>query len=100
MNLVATSDFRNQWLDKIQIDDAQHDLHVHKGARFSIGKPELPFDKLTQAEKQIVVALNNSGRILDADAQKDKVAIIDKEIAAAKAAEAKRKAASEVPAKK
>lgn len=90
MNLVATSDFRNQWTDKIEIADTPHELHIPKGSRFSIGG-DLPLEKLSQGDRQIVTLLNSSGRILDADNQKDKVAIIDKEIAAAKAAEAKRK---------
>ena len=70
MNLVATSDFRNQWTDKIEIEDTPHELHIPKGSRFSIGGG-LPFEKLSQVEKQIVTLLNSAGRILDADTQKD-----------------------------
>jgi hypothetical protein len=85
MKLVATSDFRNNNPDRIKLDDAQHDLHVHKGARLSIGD-ELPFEKLPAADKKLVVELNAAGRIVAED-QTEKVKQIDAEVKAEKAAE-------------
>ena len=81
MKLVATSDFRNPAPDKISVAGALHPLHVHKGARFSIGG-DVPFEKLVSDEKKLVVELNNAGRIVE-PSQIELVAKIDAEIAAA-----------------
>ena len=88
MKLVCASDFRNIAPDKIIIEDALHELHVHKGARFEIGG-ETPFDKLQASDKRLVVELNSAGRIVSED-QTDAVKKIDAEVAQAKkAAEAR-----------
>ena len=64
-----------------------NEKHVHKGARFTIGG-DTPFEKLSAADKRLVGELNNAGRIVDADSQKDLVARIDKEVSDAKKIEA------------
>ena len=87
MKLVATSDFRNPNVEKIDVGgDKIHDLHIHKGARFDIGG-DLPFEKLSAADKKLVVELNAAGRIVAED-QTEKVRQIDAEVKAEKAAEA------------
>jgi len=84
MKLVATSDFRNPDVNAIDVgSDKIADLHVHKGARFDIGG-DLPFEKLNASQKKLVVELNAAGRIVE-ESQKEKVAAIDKEVAAEKA---------------
>lgn len=84
MKLVAASDFRNPDVESIDVGaDKIADLHIHKGARFEIGG-ELPFEKLNASQKKLVVELNAAGRIVE-ESQKEKVAAIDKEIAADKA---------------
>lgn len=89
MKLVATSDFRNPNPEKIDVgDDKIHDLHIHKGARFSIGG-DAPFEKLSANDKKLVVELNASGRIVSED-QTEKVKQIDAEVKADEAAEAAR----------
>lgn len=81
MKLVATSDFRNPDPETIDIgNDRVHDFHISKGARFQIGQPDQPFEKLTGPQKKLVVELNAAGRIVE-ESQKDKVAQIDKEVA-------------------
>lgn len=88
MKLVCASEFRNIAPDKIQVEDALHDLHVHKGARFDIGGAA-PFDKLTAGDKKLVVELNAAGRIVSED-QTEAVKKIDAEVAQAKKAAADR----------
>lgn len=95
MKLVATSDFQNPRPATIDHADREHDLFIHKGARFSIGE-DAPFEKLAPEDKKLVALLNSAGRIV-AEEDKDKVALIDKEVtaekkkaAAAKPAEAKK----------
>ena len=61
MKLVATSDFRNQAPEKISVAGALHPLHIHKGARFSIGG-DSPLEKLTPEEKRLVVELRRAHR--------------------------------------
>ena len=80
MKLVAASNFRNTVPAKIEIEGALHPLHVHKGARFTIGG-DMPFEKLTASDRQLVAGLNIAGRIVDADSQPDKVRQIDREVA-------------------
>ena len=84
MKLVCASDFRNIAPDKIQIEDALHELHVHKGARFEIGGAA-PFDKLQASDKRLVVELNSAGRIVSED-QTEAVKKIDAEVAQAEKA--------------
>lgn len=79
MNLIATSDFRNPDLQLIEADsELINPLHIHKGARFSIGESK-PFDKLNAAQKRLIVELNAAGRIVE-DTQKELVARIDAEV--------------------
>lgn len=77
MKLVATSDFKNPRPDTIDHAEREHDLFIHKGARFSIGD-DLPFEKLNGDDKKLVTLLNSAGRIVAED-DKEKVAMIDKE---------------------
>ena len=92
MKLVATSDFRNPDVEAIDVGaDKIADLHIHKGARFAIGN-DLPFEKLNASQKKLVVELNAAGRIIE-ESQKEKVAAIDKEVAAEKAKATETKAA-------
>ena len=81
MKLVATSDFKNTHPDKIEVDNALHPAHVHKGARFSIGG-DLPIEKLAASDKMLVGQLNNSGRIVY-ETQTEAVKKIDEEVARA-----------------
>ena len=78
MNLVATSSFRNHAPDKIKVEGAIHPLHIHKGARFSVGG-NAPLEKLNADEKRIVVELNIAGRIVE-ESQAALVAKIDAEV--------------------
>lgn len=99
MKLVATSDFRNPNVEKIDVGANKiHDLHIHKGARFSIGG-DLPFEKLSAADKKLVVELNVAGRIVE-ESQKEKAKQIDDEVKADEAAEAARNKKPEASAKK
>jgi hypothetical protein len=92
--LVATSNFRNTAPDKINVADKVNDLHVHKGARFSIGG-DLPLEKLTADEKKLAVELNCAGRIVEVS-QVELVAKIDEEVKMAEAIAKKKLAAMAV----
>lgn len=63
MKLVAASDFRNT--ANLEIEDALHPAHVHKGARFTIGA-ELPVEKLNAGDKRLLAELNAAGRVVEA----------------------------------
>ena len=79
MNLIAASDFRNPDPQLIEAEsELLHEMHIHKGCRFSIGK-NLPLEKLSQSQKNLVATLNREGRIVS-DTQKDLVARIDAEV--------------------
>ena len=80
MNLVATSNFRNNVQDTLMVEDALHETFVHKGARLSLGG-NLPFEKLSAADKRIIAELNRAGRIVDVS-QTEQVKAIDAEVAA------------------
>jgi hypothetical protein len=67
---------------------ASHKAHIHKGARFSLGD-DAPFEKLTPADRQIVVLLNIAQRIVE-ETQVELVAKIDAEVAADAAKQAKK----------
>ncbi len=84
MKLIAIRDFSNNVPDKLDIKDALHDRHVHKGAIFTVGD-ELPFDKLTKPDQALVALLNYSKCVGDAT-NKDVVARVQAEIAAEKKA--------------
>jgi hypothetical protein len=79
MKFVSTANFRGSPL--IKCEKQIHPLHVHKGARFSIGG-DLPMEKLTPAEQKFVAELNIAGRIVEVS-QVELVAKIDAEVARA-----------------
>jgi len=61
MKLIALRDFRNT--HELEIADALHEKHVHKGAVFSIGGTdakgnEIPFDKLLKRDQELVALLS------------------------------------------
>ena len=99
MNLVAATDFRNPrpvsqgGSQGIEIENALHELHIHKGARFNIGG-DLPLDKMSAADKRLVAELNAAGRIVDEDHQPELVKQIDEEVDRAESLEAKKLAES------
>src|SRR5580704_14578646 len=66
MKLIAIRSFKNPERT-LQIKDAVHPDHVHKGATFVIGeKLETPFEKLTKQEKLLVQHLTISNCVGDA----------------------------------
>jgi hypothetical protein len=77
MRLVATGNFRGSPL--IKCEKQINPLHVHQGARFSIGG-DLPLDKLKPEEQRFVAELNIAGRIVEVS-QVELVAKIDAEVA-------------------
>jgi hypothetical protein len=91
MKLIAKRDFRNTG-QAIEIEDAIHPDHVHKGAIFIVGKEEkTPFDGLSRQDKEFVSLLNAADCI--ADGSDDKIVKqVMAEVAADKKAEAARAA--------
>lgn len=85
MNLIALRNFRNN--HELEIEGAIHEKHVHKGAIFSVGGKK-EFKDLTKAEQRIVIELNQSECIGDAN-NTTLVKRIEAEVKAEKAAEAK-----------
>lgn len=97
MKLIATSDFRNCFDESVQIPDALHEDHVHKGCIFNIGG-EAKLEALSADNKRLLAMLNEAGRIADGTDPKVVKAIQD-EAKAEKAAQAKLAAKVEVAGK-
>ncbi len=62
MKLIALKDFRNN--ADLEVDGQKHVHHVHKGARFSIGRADELKD-LSAAERMLVAQLTVSGCVGD-----------------------------------
>lgn len=88
MKLVAVSAFRNTNPGRIKVEGALHANHVHKGARLSIGG-DLPLEKLSQEDRDLVVLLNIANRIVE-PSQTEAVAAIDAEAKAEAEAQKRR----------
>jgi hypothetical protein len=90
MKLVALKDFAN--VKRLGLDAKEagltHELHVHKGLRFAIGKTEV-FKELSEEQKGVVTELLTSGSaVVDNKDNADIIARIDTEVkVAADAAE-------------
>lgn len=69
MKLIALKDFRNVPGLELEIKDAQHDNHVHKGATFEIGKYDVLKD-CSKTDQQTVAQLIVSGCVGDATDEK------------------------------
>ncbi len=80
MRFVATRDFSNNC--GLEIKNALHPNHVHKGAVFSIGL-DLPFELLTPSEQKLVSDLRNAECICNAD-DAERVKMIRDEVATEK----------------
>ena len=86
MKLIAAKHFANVKSLGLKLDPAhklfQHEAHVPKGYRFSVGDAEA-FDGLTEAEKVIVRQLVHSRSVIfDTKENAAKVADLEKEVAA------------------
>jgi hypothetical protein len=84
MKLVAIKNFSN--VKRLGLDPKehklQHDGHVHKGLRFSVGKTEV-FKELSEDQKGIVSELIASGSVVvDSPDNKDIITRIDDEVKA------------------
>lgn len=67
MKFIAARDFANNNEDlRIEVKDAIHPRHVHKGARFDIGRGERVSD-LKGSEKEFIVQLVSAGCIVQVD---------------------------------
>jgi hypothetical protein len=76
MRLIAKRDFRNPER-KLEIEDAKHPDHIHKGAIFNIGDAKAPFKGLGPSEQKLVTQLNGADCIADATDEKTVAAIMD-----------------------
>jgi len=77
MRFVATRAFRNNC--ELEIKGALHPDHVHKSAVFSIGG-DLPLERLTPSEQNLVSQLRSAECICDAD-DAERVRVVGDEIA-------------------
>ncbi len=59
MKFVAARDFSNVKNLSIKLPDASHPLHIHKGARFSIGEVDKA-DDLSADDKEAVIRLTHA----------------------------------------
>jgi len=100
MKLVAAKHLHNSKSLRAKLDEKDplfvDQLHLHKGARFSVGEAE-SLDDLSKEQREGVLVLVNYGlAVRDIEKNKDAIATIDKEAkaeaAAAKAADANRPA--------
>ncbi|MEI6783483.1 MAG: hypothetical protein WCQ21_21530 [Verrucomicrobiota bacterium] len=67
MKLIALRDFRNIG-GAIEIKDARHDLHIHKGAIFTIGQGDdlVAMKRLDRDSVELIGRLSMAGCIGDA----------------------------------
>ena len=67
MKLIALRDFRNIG-GAIEIKDARHDLHIHKGAIFTIGQGDdlVAMKRLDRDSVELIARLSLAGCIGDA----------------------------------
>lgn len=66
MKLIALKDFRNVPGLELEIEDALHANHVHKGATFEIGKADALKD-CSKSDQQTIAQLIVSGCVGDAN---------------------------------
>lgn len=66
MKLIALKDFRNVPALSLEIKDALHPLHVHKGATFELGKGDTLKD-CSKPDQELLAHLNLAGCIGDAN---------------------------------
>jgi hypothetical protein len=93
MKFVCQNDFFNTPVLGIKFSDTekkhelfQHENHIHKGYRFTIGSPDQPYDSLSpQQKEQVGLLLKHKLAVID-DETNDKLGVI-KKIDAAAAAE-------------
>jgi hypothetical protein len=70
MKLIAKRDFRNVG-NAIEIENAIHPDHIHKGALFVVGVDEkTPYEKLNKTDQAFVATLNAADCVADGSDEK------------------------------